>query len=414
MYEYLNFFLLQLISKVGKLIFEIAPVLMMSAAAYGNYVYLLSIGIITIGLATFGMPISLLRLVPEWKKNTPGRNISFAVWDVYILSFLTVSIILYLFLIDTYTPTVVGIFIFFIFLYGTINIFPNIYRALMQIKKWFFYQEVLLPLISAGIVIVLLINYYKTEVITLQHMVITMAVSSLIATAFMYKSLKRFYGKFIKIRWPLNKNSLDVLKVSAPLMFTSFSYLLLSRIDIVMLEKYIQSDILGVYNILARVSFQALFVWQIISAYYMPKISNAFLDKDINIIKILHRQYLILSLISTILISLIFIAFVNFNDMKEYTNLWSSDLLISIYILLIAQIFSVIFSGYGYILLYIHKEKFAYVNSVVMIVIAVVANILLIPEYGVVGASLATLFAIVFVKLLELMEVLILKKTVYL
>jgi len=60
---------------------------------------------------------------------------------------------------------------------------------------------------------------------------------------------------------------------------------------------------------------------------------------------------------------------------------------------------------YGYILLYIHKQKIEYINNIVILFIGIGLNYVFIPEYGVIGAALASAIAILIGNLLEFVEV---------
>jgi O-antigen/teichoic acid export membrane protein len=86
---------------------------------------------------------------------------------------------------------------------------------------------------------------------------------------------------FIKYKRGLNlfsKLSLKKIRYitsqSLPVLFTGLTYLIISRIDIIMLEKYVDLALVGEYNIVARVTLQVLFFNQVIISYYYPRLSQ--------------------------------------------------------------------------------------------------------------------------------------------
>jgi len=411
MNEYIKFFTLQILGKGAKFFFELAPLYILGAVVYGEFSYLIAIATLAVGLSVLGLPVSLLRLIPEWEKNTPDRNIAFSIWDIQLLVFLVIAPGIFVFLGERFENSELAIFILFVFLNSIVNSYSTILRTKGRIKTWYFYQEVLLPvLILVGIFTV----YVTISQPELGHMLWVMFSASALSVCIVVYKIYIFYGPLICIRWPFNGDTCSVVKVSFPLFCTSFSYLLLSRIDVVMLGNYIPYELLGGYNVVARITFQTLILWQIFASYLMPIIAKQFIEEEYEGIVMSHRKYIKYSIAGTVVVSLILVVGINTIDMKYFINTWNKDLLDSVYILLLAQFVSVAFSSFGYILLYIKKERYSYFNSGLMLVSAIAANLLLIPDFGVIGASVATLITVTVVKAAEVLQVYSIRGTLYL
>jgi len=405
MLEYSYFLFLQLLSKLGKFFIEILPSFLLSSFDYGNFAYYYSLIIILSSLSVMGLHISLLRLVPEKKY----KNLFFIVGDIQLVAFFLLLFIL-LFIVNDFNFYVYILIL--IFSISILQAYSTFFRTSHQIKKWFLYRETLFPLL---VLVVLFLFYLFNIKLSLYTLFFILSLLSVISVILLFIHLYKFFKvKLFSIRNPFSKETIEVLKISIPMFFTGFTYLLLSRLDVLMLNYYINKEELGGYNIISRIAFQVLILWQVVSAYYMPKIAKKFVENNETQIILLHKKYLLLSIISTFFISIILVCGINFFPIHDYILIWNDKLKITMYIILIGQFISVFFSGYGYFILYIHKEKLAYLNSIFMLIIAIITNLIFIPLYGINGAALATALTIFFTKILEISEIYYYKKTIYL
>lgn len=402
MLEYINFIILQIVSKIGKFFIEIIPSFLLPSQEYGEFSYLYSLIIVLSSLGVLGLHTSLLRLV-----NEKYQNLFSIVINIQIISFFILFITSILFVKNNY----LFIFIFITFGFSLLQTFSTFFRATQQIKKWFFYREVI---VFSIMTLILSVFYFLEIELNIKYLLFILLAVVMISVLLMFIHLNKFFKFKIENLFSLKKETIEILKISIPMFFTGFTYLLLSRLDVIMLNSYISEDLLGNYNIIARVSFQVLFFWQVVSAYFMPKIAKFFANNDLYNIKKYHKRYLFLSIVLTLFLSLFLSLFINFVDMKNYIHNWNSNLEQTMYLILIGQFVSVVFSSYGYFILYIHKEKLAYINSIFMLIFAVTFNLIFIPLYGIKGAAFANICSVLLFNLIELFEIYYYKKTLYL
>lgn len=187
------------------------------------------------------------------------------------------------------------------------------------------------------------------------------------------------------------------------MIFTGFTFLLLSRLDIFMLDHYRSSSEVGIYNFVARISAQVLFVQQLLAVLFLPRLAKLMSEKKYALVTFENRRYLIISFISTLLISLFIYLVFRFGFFKTYFDI---DFNIQIFLILVFGHCSYsLLSSSSYLLLYLHKEVYEYLNCTLIIVIGVLMNVWLIPIYGSIGAAIATTSAIVLGNIFEYLEV---------
>jgi O-antigen/teichoic acid export membrane protein len=183
-----------------------------------------------------------------------------------------------------------------------------------------------------------------------------------------------------------------------------------------MLEKYVDLALVGEYNIVARVTFQVLFFNQVIISYYYPRLAKKFAKKEkfFNIAKY-NTKFVALSFFSVLFTTLLlYIAVVDFN-LFEILNIEHKEELFDVFLVLsITQIIYSAISFYGNILIYIHKQKMEYFNNALVLTLAIITNLILIPKYGVVGASIATSISLLVGNILQMVQVKYFTKTIFL
>jgi O-antigen/teichoic acid export membrane protein len=194
---------------------------------------------------------------------------------------------------------------------------------------------------------------------------------------------------------------------SLPVLFTGLTYLIISRIDIIMLDRYVSLELVGEYNIIARVTLQVLFFNQVIISYYYPRLSKMFSQRrTIAEISAYNRKFLLLSFISVLTVSILLYIGVKRFNLFDILNIKHQAIFFNVFLILIVT--QVIYSAicfYGNILIYIHRQKIEYFNNILVLSLAIILNMLLIPSYGVVGASIATSISLLIGNFLQMMQV---------
>jgi len=132
-----------------------------------------------------------------------------------------------------------------------------------------------------------------------------------------------------------------------------------------------------------------------------------FSDKrNIDEISQYNRKFVFLSFISVTTVAFLLYIAVKYFYLFEILNIKTSEIFFNVFAILILT--QVIYSGicfYGNILIYIHKQKMEYFNNLMVLILAITLNTLLIPPYGVVGASIATSMALLLGNFLQMIQV---------
>ena len=412
MLEYAAFLLLQAIQKLGRYLFEVGPSFLLSGDAYGEYAYLVSLGMLLGTAATLGTPLSLLRIIPESLAQGRREHLVAATTRLVFASFLVLAMPLAVWLLSRHTVAATLATVGFVLAYALTNSLATFFRAQQRVKSWFFYQEMVMPIGTVLVVGVGTLMLSRDSFTAAAILGTAVFIGILTVLAIGHQLRQQFIIRIDGIG--ITALDRQVLAVSLPMFFTGFTYMLLARIDVILLERFVQRDELGAYNIIVRTCLQVAVLWQLLSSYYVPRIGKLFAEADDRSAARLNQRFTLLSVASTVVLTLAFIIIVYAARLHDYLPVWNDDLEIAFLLVLLGQLFAVCFSSYGYILLFIKKESLNYLNSAVVITLNVGLNILLIPILGVKGAALATLIALAMMKVMETAEVYYFRRTLYL
>lgn len=192
-----------------------------------------------------------------------------------------------------------------------------------------------------------------------------------------------------------------LLRNSWPLMLSTISILLYSRIDQVMLRHYLDATAVGIYDVAVRLSD----IWYIIPNVIIGALFPAIINAQTTSPKLFKQR---IWLCVGLLISLNLIIILPTNILSPFIietvygdKFIGSDTILTIYI------WSLIGFSLGQLMnTYLIAENFVYIyflTSVVTVVINVILNVLFIPDFGVNGAALATLISYSLIPLIPFM-----------
>jgi O-antigen/teichoic acid export membrane protein len=410
MVELIQISLLNIVAKLLKFGFELGTSFFVSKDTYGEFALILSYILIFTKISSFGIQNIMVRDVPKYSSL---NYISYLFFNSTITIF-SIGVVLYFILYSisfNYILLYPVIFIVY-FINSLIILYSTYLRSIKEVKLWIYFQDIQIYLIYFTILATVYI--FQNGNLSIESILNIYTV----ATTISFLSLLIFikYKRGLDI---VSKISIQKIKYiasqSLPVLFTGLTYLIISRIDIIMLEKYVDLKIVGEYNIVARVTFQVLFFNQVIISYYYPRLSQKFAKKEsyINIAKY-NTKFLLLSLISVVVATyLLYRAIIDFN-LFDILKISHRDELFNVFMVLsITQIIYSAISFYGNILIYIHKQKMEYLNNLLVLILAVITNLILIPKYGVLGASIATSISLLLGNVLQMAQVKYFTKTLF-
>jgi len=194
----------------------------------------------------------------------------------------------------------------------------------------------------------------------------------------------------IKINYPLNNNT---LKFSFPFFISSSMLLLLQWIDIILLGYFKTSSEVGVYSVAVKISMFSSIILFAINSIVAPKISEIFSQKKIGKLKSIIKKSSMLMFFTTIPILILILIFSSF-----ILGIFGKDFLDGeecLRILIIGQFFNVLCGSVGYILNMTENQNIFKNITIFAVVINIFFNLILIPIYGIIGASIASAISLI-------------------
>jgi len=189
----------------------------------------------------------------------------------------------------------------------------------------------------------------------------------------------------------------SLLKTSAPLLFSGALYMLMNRMDILMLNRFADLDAVGSYNIILKFSNLLPIGVMATNAMVGPMYSKYFVEKNFEEIEKL-------ALNSTKLIFLIGLGVLIFLFLfkTQLISLFNIDynVIITSYLTAIGLSFVYAMTGaVGLILQMTGKQNVQMYVSIFALIANVLLNIILIPIYGLLGAIFSTYLSLILLNI---------------
>ncbi len=243
--------------------------------------------------------------------------------------------------------------------------------------------------------VTLILNTLKILVILSGKGVIYLALillleSILYAVFYFYFYEKKTEEKIFE--WKFDKNiTVNILKDSWPLIFTSAFVLIYARIDQIFIKHMLGADYVGVYSAAVTIAEVWYFIPTIIITSVFPAIINAKKTSE----KIYHsrlKRLGILLIILAVSIALLITILAPFIMKIIYGSAFiSGSIILQIYIWACVGTF-LVYLAHNYLITENKKNELIYLTLIPMF-INIYLNILWIPKYGIAGSAYATLIS---------------------
>lgn len=184
------------------------------------------------------------------------------------------------------------------------------------------------------------------------------------------------------------------ITVAVPLFINSGMYIVHNKIDIVVLGMIGTSNDVGVYDIIWKGAVLSSLGNNAFNTYVAPYYSRYFSEGKIYKMQSLSNQTVKLNFVISLFVTIILVVFgkqvllsiYSITDVKAYYALM---------ILLATNLINVIFGSSGVLLnMTGHEVKVLY-SLLISVAVNIIMNIIFIPKYGYLGASISSLFTIV-------------------
>ncbi|GAB3900637.1 flippase [Larkinella knui] len=266
-------------------------------------------------------------------------------------------------------------------IFQSFNVIDFFFQAKVK-SKFVVYVNFIVLLICTPVKVALLV--IKAPLEAFAFVAVLESIVSAVGLIFFYRSNKEDIRE-----WKFDKSvSIALLKDSWPLILSSISISIGMRIDQVMLKSFMNETTVGFYAVGVKFAEIFNFIPMIISQSIYPKIVGMDLDKERNTLVILIR-YLFYGLV---LLSL----GVNIASSYAVTILYGQEYASSITVVNIL-IWSIPFTFLNIvtstILQKLNKNTTILFRQLIIAAINILVNVILIPMYGIEGASFGTLLA---------------------
>ena len=287
----------------------------------------------------------------------------------------------------------------YLLLFYVILIFDHIstelYRLLVVFSKPI--QANINLFLRTGIWILVLISawhYNLNDLKNLESVFYFWMIGSIISVIYSIISLSTLK---IKVPWKEKTNNkwiLKGLKIALPFFIATLSYKVIQFTDRYMVEYFLGTKQTGVYFFFSNISMLIeTFVQTTVVMIYSPQLITAF-NKDktsrITVFNKFSKEIIIYSLVAIAGVCMIIYPLLY---IVEKTDLYHS---IGVFFVMISTrlIFNISLI-YHFKLYVAKKDKVIMTSTVIALIFNIVLNIILIPSYGLIGGSIATLISII-------------------
>ncbi|MDQ7064909.1 MAG: oligosaccharide flippase family protein [candidate division KSB1 bacterium] len=365
-------------------------------ASYGDFALFVTVLNITIIIHTIGLPLSARKFLSYYDDLNYKKNYTIALIKIFLFSFVVTLVILNIVVryIDLIFNTEIfyhykNYFLVVLFLLSLKSVLEGISQG---IEKNHIYAISEFIFGSLKIVIFLLmIHFAHFAKVSLYHAIFAIIVSSLIAIIiYVQRIIKYFSIKKNKGSQKKNINIyIEIVKYGFVVATTNLLAVIIIQTDKLMIGIFHSSEFVGYYNVGLMLANFTSFLLVAISPIVSTTISNFYSKRQKRKIENFYRYVTKWLILMTLPFSMVLIVFAK----EIISNLFgtafetATDVLI---IISISKLFEVLIGPIGFLLVMSGNEKKDMAINSIAIIINIVLNYWLIPQYFLIGAAIAT------------------------
>ena len=351
---------------------------------------------------TLGIPKTFIRYFPEIKQK--GQLYFFAL-IVPLLGFLLTSLVYFSFkenifqLMGTDSLLRENFFyiILLVFFIGFYDVLTSISRSFLSAATPIFINEVFLKIYSMSVLLLHWFDYLDFSTF-LKIYLLGYVLKFLILFSI------QFFSKRFQFEFSFNNLKLkELITFGIYVLVGSTAVVLVARVDMIMIENLLDLEQVAYYTVAFFIGNAIMVPAKSINAISIPLIAKAWAHQDIKKIHLIYSK----SSINQLLIGGVFFLciWVNIDHVFELLpKKFSSGKWVVFYIGL-AQLFNISTGVNGAIITNTKYYRFDLYTSVLLAILTVIANLLLIPRFGIDGAAMATAISIFLFNLTRLIVV---------
>lgn len=397
----------KLISKGLGFIFQVFLGNLLGTSGYG----LFTVGQTTVSivskLSSFGLTNGILRVLPAYSADENYQHLRGLLIIAYgssLLVAVTVAILLLVlaepiedvFFSRSNVATVLRLFAIAIPLTVILSLTKSVLRAEKKIG-WFSFLGVFESL--SRVVLVIGVLFIGGELSTaIGAYICSTFISALVSLWILYKySLQDLIGRDSAFAFR------QLFRVSLPLYLAGISFLLMTRVDVFAIQYFTESSNVGVYQSAITLAAIVTLPLSSLNTIFAPVISELYEEQNIDELEYIFKISTRWTTGATALISLVVILF-----REELLNLWGPEFVVAstaVVVLTVGQLMNAITGSVGYMLQMSNNHDYELLNNVFTVLLNLVLNVIFVPEFGILGAGIATAASITINNLLGVAEV---------
>ncbi|KAF2519127.1 flippase [Flavobacterium salilacus subsp. salilacus] len=259
----------------------------------------------------------------------------------------------------------------------------------MAVKKFILYGLSIFILPNVFLITALLFLYYNNigDYFTFYAYIGAYLVTLIIGLVYIF-------GKRAKIIYP-DITKRDIFRKSFPMMMSGIFLLLLNWTDMLMLGRYVTSEMIGIYNTAFKIGYLSLFFVVSMNAVILPKVSELYHQKNtVEMKKVVHRStQLVILLTLPLAFGLIFFRDMILGVFDDHAGVGG----VTLTLITLGGLYNAMTGNVDQILNMTNNHKSVSVIFFSGFVVNVILNLFLIPAYGIEGAAIASLVTNIYV-----------------
>jgi O-antigen/teichoic acid export membrane protein len=269
-------------------------------------------------------------------------------------------------------------------------------RAIREIERSTFVQVIGIPLFCL-LLCSPLIYFGSIEGATTTYVIASILIY-LLSLKF-WKNSTLFSEKVLLKDALKNFSTRSIIQDSLPFFWITSLNLLMNSVDIILLGIWVDTKIVGIYGIITRISTLSTFVLVATNSVFAPEFALLYAQKDIISLEKLARKATGLMIILTLPIFILIFIF-----SSQILGLFGKDYTIgasALIIVTIGQFINVATGSVGCLLMMTGHEKLMQYNVILSLALNLSLNVILIPKYGLMGASMSFSASLILMNLIS-------------
>lgn len=367
----------------------------------GKYQYLNSVLIVSGTIVLLGLNVSYIRFAGELIANKNYKELKHLYIKniVIILGMTTAFVVLYYIMRMFLVPKFISEADDHLYQLALLALFPNClsilnFQVILALRKTYL-SETFRNVIKFSLIIVSILFFYffgQVEQL-LQAFVIALWILVIFSTYITLRNLNKITSSNETVS-SQKMSYKKILWVSIPMTLSFISLLLMQQMDLLILKRYTDYQNIAYYGVAVKISMVLSIVLTAVNQLIGPQLAEFYFKKDQkNLKEIIEKSIILNNALTLPLIAIIVLMPETILSVFGSNYILAKDALI---ILLIGQALNAMMGSTDLYLNMTGKQNYFQKIIFIALIINVILNFVLIPQFGMTGAAIATAISLVF------------------